>query len=226
MPGQRRAFRGQIAANWAHRVRRAHGAVGLAGLVVLAVLTLLTVLAVAGTVEFVFLTGDGPERHPRPLSTSLASQQLAGLAVLGPANGSPHRLLALSGQALAFIKGGSGTSVLPSEQWQADQMTDGSYILVYVPNATCLNAARSAGGASPGSPSLSLKACNLRLAQRWSHPYLGKDAVGRDYWQLRSNALGLCLSAGTPWRDGTPARLAPCGPSHAWPQLVEFWSAY
>lgn len=221
MPGKRREIGEHVSA---HRKRPARAAVGLAALGVVAV----------GTVAFVFLTGGRPAHHPRPLSTTLASQQLAGLAVPGPDNSTRQRLLAPSGGALSFAASGGRDIVLPNERWQADKMTDGSYVLVYVPKGTCLDAAGSAGtaqsqrsGASAPPAELSLRTCNLRLAQRWTHPYLGKDPAGRDYWQLRSNAVGLCVSAaGAQWRTGTPARLEPCSASFEWQQLVEFWSAY
>ncbi len=215
MPARRRAIEDQHVGRWTPRARAAAGLAGLA------------VLAAAGTAAVVFLTGGSPRQHPRPLSTTLASQQLVGLAVPGPRIGSPQRLLAPSAlfpHAMSFIAGGRAATVLANEQWQADKMTDGSYVLVYVPDGTCLNAV---GPVSRRAAELSLKTCDLRLAQRWSHPYLGKDLGGRDYWQLRSDASGLCLSAaGTRWAIGTPAHLLPCGDSLAWQQLVEFWSAY
>ena len=213
MPGQRRTIRDQFAEHWTPRARATAGLAALA------------VLAAAGTAAFVFLTGGNQRPHPRPLSTTLASQQLVGLAVPGPGHGSPQRLLAPSANAASFIPGGPGATVLPNEQWQADKMTDGSYVLVYVPDGTCLNAVGPSWRRTAAE--LSLKACDLGLTQRWRHPYLGKDALGRDYWQLRSQASGLCLSAaGTAWIPGAPAELLPCGGSFAWQQLVEFWSAY
>jgi hypothetical protein len=206
MPGQRRAMRVDAPAHW---TRRARGAVGVAALVV---------LVSAGTATFLLLDGGGPAHHPRPLSTTLSSQELAGLANPGPAAGAPQRLLAPEGKGIAFTAGGSGGSVLANQQWQADKMTDGTYVLVYVPRGTCLNARRGA---------LTLQPCNLRGDQRWRHPYLGKDTGGRDYWQLRSDATGQCLTvAGTQWVNGVAGRLQPCSESLPWQQLVAFWSAY
>jgi hypothetical protein len=104
-----------------------------------------------------------------------------------------------------------------------------AYVLVYVPEGNCLNAAagKQPGPASHPAGQLTLKTCDLSLSQRWSHPYLGQDPAGRDYWQLRSEAAGRCLTAsGTAWRDGTPAGLQPCGGVSGWQQLIEFWSAY
>ncbi|MGE5287773.1 MAG: RICIN domain-containing protein [Micromonosporaceae bacterium] len=185
------------------------GAVGLAAL---------AVLFSAGAVTYVLLDGGSPAHHARPLSTSLSNQEFAGLANPGPGAGSPQRLLEPARTSMAFFAGGSGGTVLPSQQWQADSMTDGSYVLVYVPQGKCLSAARG---------TLTLKRCDLRLDQRWSHPYLGKDTGGRDYWQLRSSAAGECLTvAGTQWTNGVAAQLQPCSASLPWQQLIAFWSAY
>jgi Ricin-type beta-trefoil lectin domain-like len=193
----------------AHWTRRARGAAGLAAL---------AVLASAGIVTFLLLDGGGPARHPRPLSTTLSSHELVGLANPGPATGAPQRLLAPAGAEVSFSAGGSGGGVLASQQWQADKMTDGTYVLVYVPRGTCLNARHAA---------LTLQPCNLRIDQRWRHPYLGKDTGGRDYWQLRSAATGQCLTvAGTQWVNGVAGQLQPCSQSLPWQQLITFWSAY
>lgn len=206
MPGQRRALRGRAPA---HLTRRARGAVGLAALAVL--------FSVAAVI-FVLLDGGAPAHHPRPLSTTLSNQELAGLANPGPGAGSPQRLLEPVRTAMAFFEGGSGGTVLSSQQWQAGNMTDGTYVLVYVPLGKCLSAAQG---------TLALKGCDLRIDQRWSHPYLGKDTGGRDYWQLRSNAVGECLTvAGTQWTNGVAAQLQPCSASLPWQQLIAFWSAY
>lgn len=218
MPGQRRAIRGQMPAHLTRGVRRP---------VVLAALGALAVLAAATTAGFVFLGGAGPQQPHRALSTTLASQQLAGLAAPGPAASAAQRLLTPSGTGLAFLAGGGDGSVLASQQWQADQMTDGSYVLVYVPDGKCLDAATSGKAAAHSAAQLALATCDLRLSQRWSHPYLGKDPAGRDYWQLRSQAAGQCVTvSGADWRDGAPAALQPCGSSVRWQQLIEFWSAY
>jgi Ricin-type beta-trefoil lectin domain-like len=215
MPGRRRAIRGQVQASWA---RGGRGSVALIALVALAV------LAVALTLGFVLFGGGDTHNKQRALSTTLAGQQLTGLADPGPAAGAAQRLLAPAGAGLAFAAGGGNGTVLASQQWQADQMTDGSYVLVYVPNGKCLDAT---AGAAHRPPRLALAQCNLRLSQRWRHPYLGKDPAGRDYWQLRSQADGRCLTAaGTRWSDGTPAQLQSCGNSSGWQQLIEFWSAY
>ncbi len=103
MPARRRAIEDQHVGRWTPRARAAAGLAGLA------------VLAAAGTAAVVFLTGGSPRQHPRPLSTTLASQQLVGLAVPGPRIGSPQRLLAPSAlfpHAMSFIAGGRAATVL------------------------------------------------------------------------------------------------------------------
>ena len=181
---------------------------------------LIAVLAACGTAAtFAVRAAVGHGGQPRPLSTMMASQQPAGLAGAGPDANSPQLLLAArAGGTLAFANSGSNGTVDASQQWQADRMTDGSYVLVYVPDGECLAAA----GAAPR-----LQSCDLKLGQRWSHKYLGKDPNGRDYWQLRSMAAGQCLAAaGGTWANGTRAGLQPCSASFPWQQLVAFWSAY
>ncbi len=220
MPGQRRAIRGQLRANWTRGAR---------GVVVLIAVSALAVLAAAATIGFVLLNGGSPHKQQRVLSTTLASQQLAGLADPGPTASAAQRLIAPSGAGLSFFAGGGGSSVLASQQWQADEMTDGSYVLVYVPDGMCLDAAARSQTAAASYPArqLGLATCNLRLNQRWRHPYLGKDPSGRDYWQLRSQAVGKCVTAsGSDWSDGQAVQLEPCGSSVGWQQLIAFWSAY
>jgi hypothetical protein len=120
---------------------------------------------------------------------------------------------------LAFLSSGTNGAVQPNEQWQADQMTDHSYVLVYVPSGKCL--------AAPATDQAQLQSCDLQLGQRWSHPYLGKDPSNRDYWQLRSMATGQCLAAvGGNWANGAATSMQPCSKSLPWQQLIAFWSAY
>lgn len=206
----------------------AHWTRGAPGAAALAVLAAVAVLGAAATAGFVFLGGGAPPKPHRPLSTTLASKQLAGLADPGPAASVTQRLIAPAGAGLSFLAGGGGGSVLSSQQWQADQMTDGSYVLVYVPSGKCLTAAAAKRATASGlAAQLALATCDLRAGQRWSHPYLGKDPAGRDYWQLRSQARGTCVTAGgADWREGTPAQLQPCGTGFGWQQLIEFWTAF
>lgn len=186
---------------------------------------IVAVLAVCTTAAaFLVRAADGHGGQPKPLSTMLASQQPVGLAGAGPQASSPQLLLApRANGGLAFLTSGPDSAVQANEQWQADQMMDRSYVLVYVPDGKCLGAATAPGGAARAR----LQSCDLQLGQRWSHPYLGKDPSDRDYWQLRSMATGQCLAAvGGNWGNGTAATLQPCGKSLPWQQLIAFWSAY
>ena len=181
-------------------------------------------VAACGTAAtFALRAAVGHGAQPKPLSTMMAGQQPVGLAGAGPQSGSPQLLLAPRNGGLAFLATAQDGGVQSNQQWQADKMTDHSYVLVYVPSGKCLASRTPPGGA----PTVQLQSCDLQLAQRWSHPYLGKDPAGRDYWQLRSMASGQCLAAaGTSWANGTLARLQPCRTSLPWQQLVAFWSAY
>lgn len=183
----------------------------------------IAVLAVCATVAaFVVRAAAGHSGQPRTLSTMLASQQPVGLAGAGPQPGAPQLLVAPRGNGLVFLPSGTNSAVGANEQWQADRMTDGSYVLVYVPDGDCLGTAAPAGAPARAQ----LQSCDLQLGQRWTHPYLGKDPAGRDYWQLRSMADGQCLSAAGNWAAGAAAGLRPCGRSLGWQQLIAFWSAY
>lgn len=194
---------------------------GMSGSRIGLIIAVLAVCVTAAT--FAVRAAVGHTGEPKPLSTMLASQQPVGLAGAGPQPNSPPLLLVPRGGVLAFRGAATGNSVDPSEQWQADRMTDGSYVLVYTGDGQCLGAAASPGGAAKAH----LQSCDLQADQRWSHPYLGKDADGRDYWQLRSMATGQCLAAaGGSWGSGTAAAMRPCGKSLPWQQLVTFWSAY
>jgi hypothetical protein len=185
------------------------------------IIAVLGVCAIAAA--FFVRAADGHGGQPKPLSTMLASQQPVGLAGGGPQSGSPQLLLAPQGGGLEFLSSGANSGVQANEQWQADQMTDGSYVLVYVPDGKCLSAGTAGGGAARAQ----LQSCDLQVDQRWSHPYLGKDPSDRDFWQLRSMAAGECVAAtGGNWGNGTAAGLQPCGRSFPWQQLIGFWSAY
>jgi Ricin-type beta-trefoil lectin domain-like len=185
---------------------------------------IVSVLVVCATAAaFVVRAAAGHGAQPKPLSTMMASQQPVGLAGAGPQQSSPQLLLGPGANGgLAFLTSGTNGGVQSSQQWQADRMTDGSYVLVYVPNGNCLATVTSAGGTVQPK----LQSCDLQLDQRWSHPYLGKDPSGRDYWQLRSMAAGRCLAANGNWDNGTTTSLQSCSTAFPWQQLVAFWSAY
>ena len=82
----------------------------------------------------------------------------------------------------------------------------------------------------PGTSGATLARCDLSRGQRWRHQFVGKDAAGRDNWQLRNAADGRCLTAvqvplgGQPGESGVA--LSECGSSAAWRQAVSFKTAY
>jgi hypothetical protein len=192
------------------------GATGLAVAIVAAVTAVIVVTRHGGSAA----------PHPAPLATNITTSQPVGLANLGPpttaasaaGNGS---LLATAGGALAFTPGSGGQTVRPSQQWQADQMGGGSYILVFTPDGRCLSTTSKRGATAV------LARCNLGLSDRWYHSYLGTDATGRGYWQLRSAANGRCLAVGVSQPGGgATVALQPCAPSMPWQQLITFFTAF
>jgi hypothetical protein len=103
-------------------------------------------------------------------------------------------------------------------------MVGGSYIFIYISTGRCLAATAARAAA--------LQRCDLSERQRWTRGYHSTDATGQDYWQLRNDADGRCLTVGSPVAaTGTaglpaPLELQPCGTGGSWRQLVAFWSAY
>ena len=183
--------------------------------------------AVAVAVTLVTSGNTPASSRPAPLATNITSDQSVGLANLGPppASGAAPGtaiLLSQSGEGLRFTSGSGGDAVLPSQQWQADQMGGGAYILVFTPDGQCLSAAGRGGGAV-----VRLSPCHLGLSQRWAHPYLGTDSSGRGYYQLRSLANGRCLAADSPLPGGgADVTLQSCSSSMPWPQLITFFTAF
>jgi hypothetical protein len=161
--------------------------------------------------------------RPAPLATNITGTQAVGLANPGTPQAGTATLLSESQTGLTFIPStGSGENVQPSQQWQADQMGGGAYILVFTPDGLCLTATATKHG-----PGAVLERCGLGLSQRWNHPYLGTDATGRTYWQLRSAANGRCLGVGGKQPDGgTGVAMLSCSKQMPWQQLISFWTAF
>jgi hypothetical protein len=188
----------------------------------------LAAAAAAIAVAVILLTGGGSPAasRPTPLATNITSTQAVGLANPGLvlADGTHAgigTLLAGSRGGLAFTSSTGGQTVRPSQQWQADEMGGGAYILVYTLDGRCL-----AAPARPGDPAR-LARCDLALNERWYHPYLGTDPAGRNYWQLRSAADRRCLAVGgSQSGGGIDVALQPCSRSMPWQQLIAFWSAF
>ena len=186
--------------------------------------------AVAVAIVAVILLTDGSTpAAPRatPPAMNITSTQAVGVANLGPppARGSAAgtgSLLAQSPAGLAFTPGGGGQAVQPSQQWQADQMGGGAYILVFTADRECLTTVATRHGVTAV-----LARCRLGLSDRWYHPYLGTDPAGRDYWQLRSAANGRCLAVGGKQPDGhIGVAMQPCSSSMPWQQLITFFTAF
>jgi hypothetical protein len=185
-------------------------------------------IAVAAVAVILLTSGGSPAASPTPLATNVTGTQAVGLA--NPGLVQPDgtiagigTLLAESPAGLAFTSSTTGQTVLPTQQWQADQMGDGAYILVFTPNGRCL-ATASAGHSAAA---VLLARCDLGPSERWSHPYLGTDPAGRNYWQLRSEADGRCLAVGGSQSGGRiSAAMQRCSHSMPWQQLIAFWSAF
>lgn len=190
-----------------------------AGLAVLVAVAVLTFLHPWST--------DVAQRSQAPLSSKVTGEQTVGLANLGPhgqagSAGSAATLLYAMAGGLVFTPSSGGENVPASQQWQADQMSGGSLVLLFTPAGQCLTAVGSGARAT-----VQLARCDSGLDQRWDHPFMGTDTGGRDYWQLRSQASGLCLALGTSELDGVSvAAMQRCSPAKPWQQLVMFWSAY
>ena len=192
----------------------------------IAAVAALAVLAAAGALAITHLGSSNVAqgRHD-PLSSKITSQQSVGLANLGQTGqagsaNSAATLLYASAGGLIFTPGSGGENVESSQQWQADQMGGGQFVLLFSPDGLCLTAVGSGSQASA-----QLARCDSGLDQRWSHPFEGTDGMGRDYWQLRSAADGECLALGAGSGGVSVAELQHCSATKPWQQLVMFWSA-
>jgi hypothetical protein len=172
-------------------------------------------LAVAGVAAYLIVGGTHDTRDATVLPTRVVSTQAVSIANTGPQGGvspAPETLLA-SHADLVFTVNGPGGS-----QWASDQMAGGTYILIYLPNGLCL-----ASRASPHAPAVALERCNLQASQRWLRQYPNVRVNGLDYWQLRNQADGRCLTTGKAVRaDESAAQLEPCQASPDWRQQVAF----
>jgi Ricin-type beta-trefoil lectin domain-like len=174
-------------------------------------------LAGAGLAVYL-VVGNHAARAPG-LPTHVLGTQAVALVNPGPtppagASASPETFLA-SRSDLSFTAAGQAGA-----DWTADQMAGGTYIFIYLPDGSCLTAARSSA--------VTLARCNLGASQRWVRQHLVSSG-GLDYWQLRSLSRGRCLTAAAGNAAGTPAqsaaRLDPCLAHPDWSQLVAFVTA-
>ena len=204
---------------------RASAAVLISATVVLAVLVGVGVMAF-------LLSGSGSTAQggQARLSNKITSQQTVGLANLGRtghagssgSSGSSSTLLSGGAGGLVFTPSSGGESVQPSQQWQADEMGSGGFVLLFAGSGQCLTAV---GGSAQAT--IQLGRCDTALNQRWYHPFQGTDAHGRDYWQLRSASSGRCLALSDASSGGSVVpELQKCSPAKPWTQLVMFWSVF
>jgi hypothetical protein len=216
MPGQRGTGARRARGSWVARIA------GTAGVIVAAV-----------TAASILVFNQGTARARRQAAAPLPRNVINGQTVKLVNPGPPPRQdsrpvpakLYLSATGLAFTVSGGAGQASPAEEWTANQMGGGTYILIYVPDRRCLTAP-----ISPGTPVAVLTRCDLSLSQRWRHQFLGKDAAGRDNWQLRSAADGLCLTAVNAPLGAQPGEfgvgLSECSPAVKWRQIVSFRTAY
>ena len=203
------------------RRTRATAAVLISAVAVLAVLAGVGALAITH-----FGSSNVAQGKHDSLSTRITSQQSVGLANLGQTGQagsakSSATLLFASAGGLIFSPSSGGENVQPSQQWQADEMGGGQFVLLFTPDGRCLTAVGSGSQATTD-----LDRCDSGLDQRWYHPFQGTDGMGRDYWQLRSASNGRCLAVGSGSAGESLAEMQRCSAAKPWPQLVMFWSAY
>ncbi len=161
-------------------------------------MAVLAVLAAVGALAILHLGSNNVAqgRHDS-LPAKITSQQAVGLANLGAtgqAGSGQSTLLSAGAGGVLFTPSSGGENVQSSQQWQADEMGAGQFVLLFTPDGKCLTAVGSGSQATT-----ELAACDSGLDQRWYHPFEGTDGTGRDYWQLRSASNGRCLAIGSAW---------------------------
>lgn len=195
--------------------------------VLIAAVAVLAVLAAAGALVITHLGGSSVAQGQHDqISTKITSQQAVGLANLGATGqdgaGKSDTLLSGGAGGVVFTPSSGAGSVQPSQQWQANGMKGGQFVLLFTSSGNCLTAVGSGGQATT-----ELARCDSGLDQRWYHPFEGTDGMGRDYWQLRSAWNGRCLAIGSAGSGGeSVAEMQRCSATKPWPQLVMFWSAF
>jgi hypothetical protein len=185
---------------------------------------LAVLLGAAGATAYLIIDRVGdPPLPTRVLGTQAIAMVSPGAA--GPQGWSgtgpaPGTLLDSAGRLTfsANARGGAG--------WTADQMAGGTYIFIYLANGgLCLT--------SPALPATAavLARCDLAANQRWVRVGPTAGGGGLNYWQLRNDADGRCLAAGSPVTaagngaaggSGPAARMQSCQSAPSWHQLVTF----
>jgi hypothetical protein len=201
---------------------RATTAVLISATVVLAVL-----VGVGVVVLLPAKSGNSAQGAQAGLSNKITGQQTVGLANLGRtgqagSSGSSSTLLSGGAGGLVFTPSSGGESVQSSQQWQADQMGSGGFVLLFSGSGRCLTVVGSGAQATA-----QLDRCDTALNQRWYHPFEHTDSQGRDYWQLRSASSGRCLGLSDASAGGSVVpELQRCSAAKPWNQLVMFWSVF
>jgi hypothetical protein len=208
--------------------RRAKGRSRATGAVLISATVVLAVLVGVAVVAFLHSnSGNTAQGAQVRLSNKITGQQSVGLANLGRtghagSSGSSSTLLSGGAGGLVFTPSTGGESVQSSQQWQADAMGSGGFILLFPGSGQCLTAVGRAAQATA-----QLSRCDTGLDQRWYHPFQQTDSQGRDYWQLRSASDGRCLGLGNASSGGSVvAELQKCSKAKPWTQLIMFWSVF
>jgi Ricin-type beta-trefoil lectin domain-like len=208
--------------------RRGKGRSRATTAVLISATVVLAVLVAVGVVAFLQpKSGNSAQGGPVGLSNKITSQQTVGLANLGRtgqagSSGSSSTLLSGGAGGLVFTPSSGGESVQPDQQWQADEMGSGGFVLLFAGSGRCLTVVGSGAQATT-----QLGRCDTARNQRWYHPFEHTDSHGRDYWQLRSASSGLCLGlSGASAGGSVVPELQKCSAARPWYQLIMFWSAF
>lgn len=208
--------------------RRGKGRSRTTAAVLVGATVVLALLVAVGVVAFLHSKStDAAQGGQVGLPNKITGEQSVGLANLGRtgqagSSSSSATLLYAGAGGLVFSPSSGGESVQSNQQWQADAMGSGGFVLLFSQNGRCLTAVGSGAQATA-----QLAACDTGLDQRWYHPFEGTDTQGRDYWALRSASDGRCLGLGSASSGGSVvATLQKCSAAKPWPQLIMFWSAY
>jgi hypothetical protein len=187
---------------------------------------LAVLLAAVGVTAYLLLAHPGsggaslPTRVIGTQAIALVNPGQAGPAAWAGTSLAPGTLLR-TGQQLTFSGGAR-----PGAGWTADQMADGTYIFIYLADGgLCLTAQ-----AAPASAA-ALERCDLGARQRWLRRGQTPGLNGMTYWQLRNEADGRCLTAGTAVSVAVQAgseaasqaaQMQACQGAPGWRQLVTF----
>ena len=211
--------------------RRGKGRSRATAAVLISATVVLAVLVGVGVVAFLNSGSSNSAQGGRlKLSNKITSQQTVGLANLGRtgqagssgSSGSSSTLLSGGAGGLVFTPSSGGESVQSSQQWQADEMGSGGFVLLFSGSGRCLTVVGSGAQATA-----QLGRCDTARNQRWYHPFEHTDSQGRDYWQLRSASSGRCLGLSNASSGGSVVpELQKCSAAKPWNQLIMFWSVF